>query len=193
VTTTPTANYNWGKPVDGGDSDNWGLDLNTALDAIDAQVHTVAGAAADAAAAAGQKLAIGGNLSDLGSLPAALSNLGLTGTSGGAGWGGNWSIKVPVAIGTAVVQVIIQGGVVSSVSEGGTGGAAASPVGLSFPVPFTTACWGVYPVTRMAAFNTNSDCWAQLVGLPGPTGCQFAAQQANNNPTIDIPWIAIGF
>jgi len=188
MATTPTANYNWGKPVDGADADNWGVDLNTVIDHIDDEMHTLAGAVADAAAAAGRKLAIAGNLSDLGSLAAALGNLGLVGTSGGGGWGGNWSITVPVAMagGSAVVAVTIQGGVVSSVGE------ASSPVTLTFPKPFASACWGVYPVTRTAGFNSNSDCWAQLVGTPTPTGCQLAAQQANNNPVIDIPWIAVG-
>ncbi len=187
IETTPTTNYGWGKPIENADADNWGSDLNTVIDHIDDQMHIVAIAAADAATAAGQKLSIAGNLSDLGSLSAALGTLKFGGVSGGAGWGGNWTIKLPVVTADgSVLQVIIQGGVVSGVTE------AASPVTLTFPTPFTTACWGVYPVTRTAGFNSNSDCWAQLIGTPAPSGCQLAAQQANTSPTIDIPWIAVG-
>jgi hypothetical protein len=187
VETTPTTNYGWGKPNENADADNWGADLNTLIDHIDDQMHTVANAATAAATSAGQKLAISGNLSDLGSLPSALANLRFGGVSGGGGWGGNWAIKLPIVTAdSTVLQVIVQGGVVSGVTEG------ASPVTLVFPTPFPTACWGVYPTTRLSAFSSNSDCWAQLIETPFPTSCRLAAQQANNNPAIDIAWIAIG-
>lgn len=41
MSTTPTAHYDWGKPANDGDSDTWGLELNTAIDAIDAQVFAI--------------------------------------------------------------------------------------------------------------------------------------------------------
>lgn len=56
MATTPTANYNFGKPTVGGSVDAWGTELNTALDDIDTAIKTygqdaAAAAAADAAAA----------------------------------------------------------------------------------------------------------------------------------------------
>lgn len=50
--TTPTTNYSWGKPVVGADTNTWGGELNTLFDAQDAQVFTVATAAATAQTAA---------------------------------------------------------------------------------------------------------------------------------------------
>lgn len=191
MATTATANYGWGKPVDGGDSDNWGVDLNAAIDAIDVQVKANDTAAQGYASTAqanaeGAGLAKAANLADLGSVAVALGNLGFGGTSGGGAWGGAWTVRLPVDIGGAVVAVIVQGGVVNTVGPDST-----TP--LTFPTPFPTACWGVYPVTRVSAFNSGADAFTQLVGTPSRTGCTLANQSVNNSPTIDIPWIAVGY
>jgi len=50
--TTPTSNYGWGKPADGGDFDVWGVELNAAIDAIDAQMKATDNKAASGVAAA---------------------------------------------------------------------------------------------------------------------------------------------
>jgi len=47
--TTPTANYGWGKPADGGDFDVWGVELNAVIDAVDSQVKAIADLAGMAA------------------------------------------------------------------------------------------------------------------------------------------------
>jgi hypothetical protein len=44
--TSPTTYYGWLKPSDGGDVDEWGVENNTVIDNIDAQVHANALAAA---------------------------------------------------------------------------------------------------------------------------------------------------
>lgn len=80
--TTPTTNYGWGMPADGGDFDNWGVELNTAIGAIDSQVHANDAAARGYASAAqstaqGSSLQKAQNLSDLGSVAAAWGNLGV--------------------------------------------------------------------------------------------------------------------
>lgn len=94
--TTPTTNYGWLKPVNGGDSDTWGTELNTLIDAIDSQVKTNANAAsaaqttansANTAASAAQTSANtalstaclkASNLSDLANATTARGNLGIT-------------------------------------------------------------------------------------------------------------------
>jgi hypothetical protein len=175
--------------------DQTGADQNQVLDGINyliseaqnAAETTAAGYASTAQAnAEAASLAKASNLGDLASLPTALGNLGLTGVSGGGAWGGNWSVTIPVNIAGAVVDVIVQGGVVSTV------GPDATSV-LNFPVPFPNACWGVYPGSRISAWNSGSDAFAQLVGIPTKTQCTLGNQQVNNNPTIDIPWWAVGF
>lgn len=189
--TIATTNYGWGKPADGGDFDNWGVELNAVIDAVDGQVKANDTAAQGYAAAAqgnaeAAGLAKAANLGDLTSLAAALGNLGFGGTSGGGAWGGAWSLRLPVDIGGSVVTVIVQGGVVDTVGPDST-----TP--LTFATAFPHACWGVYPATRVSAFNSGADGFTQLVGTPTRTGCTLANQSVNNSPTIDIPWWAVGY
>lgn len=189
--TTPTTNYQWQMPVDGGDFDNWGVELNTALQAIDTTVFNNAAAATTAAsnaqsAAEAASLATGNNLSDLGSLATALGNLGLTGSSGGASWGGSWSFKVPIEMGGAVVDVIVQGGQASGIS-------ADTTTNITFPVAFPTACWGVYPGTHVGAWSGSAATFAELVGTPSRTGCEFGAKNIAGDPVIDVVWWAVGY
>ncbi len=185
--TTPTTNYGWGKPIDGGDFDNWGAELNAALDAIDGQVKANDTAAQGyATTAQGNSLQKSQNLADLGSLAATLGNLGLTGNSGGTSWGGNWLIRIPVEISGAAVDVIVQGGVVSGV-------AADTGVSLTFPTAFPSYCWGVYPTIHLpGAFFNGNGATAQLNDTPTRTGCSLGNKNTNGLPTADIVWWAIG-
>lgn len=189
--TTPTTNYGWGKPVDGGDFDNWGNELNGVIDAVDSQVHANDAAARGYANTAqsnaqGSSLQKAANLSDLGSVAAALGTLGLVGMSGGGGWGNSWSITIPVEIGGAVTGVIVQGGIASTIP-------ADSTTGLIFPIAFPNACWGVYPSLRVSSFDNTKDNVGLVAGTPSRTGCVLANNQINGNATVDIPWWAIGY
>lgn len=51
MATTPTTNYNFGKPTVGGSVDAWGAELNDALDDIDSTIKTAGEDKADAAQA----------------------------------------------------------------------------------------------------------------------------------------------
>jgi hypothetical protein len=186
MATIPTTHYGWGMPVDGGDFDNWGVDLNAVIQAVDTQVHANAATAAgytDAAQAAAQAagLAVANNLSDLGNLASALGNLGLTGTSGGSGWGGGWTIRIPVNIGG-----IVQGGVATTI-------AADSTTTVTYPTAFPNAVWGIYPSQRISAFDNTKDNVTLIIGTPTRTQAVLANNQVNGNATIDIPWWAVGY
>lgn len=52
MSTTPTTNYGWQKPVSGTEIDTWGVILNSLFDAVDAKMKEVADAAAAAIPAA---------------------------------------------------------------------------------------------------------------------------------------------
>ena len=76
--TTPTTNYGWAMPVDGGDFDNWGVELNAVIEAIDGQVKTNdTNAQGYATTAQGLSLQKAQNLADLASLASAWTNLGV--------------------------------------------------------------------------------------------------------------------
>jgi hypothetical protein len=56
MSTTPTANYGWGKPNNGADNNNWGIDANALYDAVDAQMFSVSTVASAALPASGGPL-----------------------------------------------------------------------------------------------------------------------------------------
>ena len=67
MSDSTTTNYGWAYPTVNADANTWGTTLNSAIIAIDAQMHTNAVAACQAA----------NNLSDLASASTARTNLGL--------------------------------------------------------------------------------------------------------------------
>ena len=67
MSDSTTANYGWAYPTVNADANTWGTTLNSAIIAIDAQMHGNAGAACQTA----------NNLSDLANAGTARTNLGL--------------------------------------------------------------------------------------------------------------------
>jgi hypothetical protein len=89
------------------------------------------------------------NLSDLASLPAALANLGFTGSLGTSGYA-----VIPLSIGGVVRNLIIQWGRVL----------ASSPEGqytFAFPTAFPNACLAIIPTVINNTLSSSDDVWAQ--------------------------------
>lgn len=178
-----TTNYAWEYPDDGGDTDTWGAIHTTMIQAVDATVKANADAASTATSG---KLAKASNLADLASLPVALANLGLSGISGGAGWGGNWALVIPVNISGSTVNVLLQGGVIGPIT-------ADTTTTLTYPLPFANAVWGVYVSTQEASFASGRDSYCKLIGTPGRTSCTIANQLVNFANATSATWWAVGF
>lgn len=173
--TTATTNYGWGLPADGGDFDNWGVELNAVIQAVDGQVKandTAAQGYASAAqsAAQGTSLQKGQNLADLASLAAAWGNLGVGITTNGNG--------SYIQIGPLLVQWQ------SAVSgDGSTRG---------FPKTFSTSAGVTIVPGNSDSQGADSDTAYAYVVSASQYVASTKASTGSNNTNKGVSWIAVG-
>ncbi len=170
--TTPTTNYGWQKPIDGGDFDNWGVELNTVIDAIDSQVKTNDTAAQGyAGAAQGASLQKAANLADLASVAGAWSNLGV---AINATANGSW---------TQIGPVLVQ-----------WGNLTASNNTFSFPKAFSSTSGLVVVAGNSDTMGADNDT-AYIPASRLTTTSFFAATKSasgSGTTAYGVAWIAIG-
>ncbi len=170
--TTPTTNYGWQMPVDGGDFDNWGVELNTVIQAIDTQVKTNdTNAQGYANTAQGASLQKANNLSDLASLATAWANLGVGITTNANG--------SYIQIGPLLVQ---------------WGNIAASNNTFSFPRAFSSTTGLVVVPGNSDTMGADNDV-AYIAKSSLTTTSFFAAtKSASGSGTTGygVAWLAIG-